>query len=163
MRKIFFILVLLLSAYQSNAQILKGSVSYYPKGPFQMTHEESLARIEINGGFNYTLKGFLNFEKENINFAVGATDKSEEVYMRLNFENKNKRLNTVIEDYKYMYYHFTMLDSRKIKIYIDYYPGKLFGTSNGVFVVSSIEDKYMYFMKATMEEPEIIKMLERYR
>jgi hypothetical protein len=162
MRAVFIIFGLLISVF-TEAQIIKGSVSFYPKGPFQMTHEESLARIEINGGFNYTLKGFLNFEKENINFAVGATDKSEEVYMRLNFENKNKRLNTVIEDYKYMYYHFTMLDSRKIKIYIDYYPGKLFGTSNGVFVVSSIEDKYMYFMKATMEEPEIIKMLERYR
>jgi len=147
----------------ANAQIVKGSVSHYPKGPFQMTHEESLARIELNGGFNYTLKGFINFEKDNINFAVGATDKSEEVYMKLNFEEKKRRMNSVIEDYKYSYNHFTLLDSRNIKIYLDYYPGKMFGTDKGVFVISSIEDKYMYFMKPNIEEAEVLKILEKYR
>jgi hypothetical protein len=159
-RLLFFILFFQFQT--AAAQLVKGAVSYYPKGPYQVTHEESLARIEINGGFDYKLKGFLNFEKENINFAVGGEGK-EEVYMRLNFESKSRKLNTVIEDYKYMYYHFTMLDSRGIKIYVDYYPGKVFGTPSGIFVVSSIEDKYMYFMKANIEEAEINKIIERYR
>jgi hypothetical protein len=86
--------VLLFAAVK--AQIVKGNVSHYPKGPFQMTHEESLARIELNGGFNYTLKGFINFEKDNINFAVGATEKTEEVYMRLNFDETLKYILTII-------------------------------------------------------------------
>ena len=153
----------LLMIGQANCQILKGNVSHYPKGPFQMTHEESLARIELNGGFNYTLKGFINFEKDNINFAVGATEKSEEVYMRLNFEEKKRRMHSVIEDYKYSYNHFTLLDSRNVKIYLDYYPGKMFGTEKGVFVISSIEDKYMYFLKPNIEEAEVLKILEKYR
>lgn len=159
-KTIFFCVVLFT---ELKSQIVKGSVSHYPKGPFQMTHEESLARIELNGGFNYTLKGFLNFEKDNINFAVGATDKSEEVYMKLNFEEKKRRMSSVIEDYKYSYSHFTLLDNRNIKIYLDYYPGKMFGTDKGVFVISSIEDKYMYFMKPNIGEEEVLKILEKYR
>jgi hypothetical protein len=35
------------------------------------------------------MKIFDYFVKENINFTVVATDKSKEVYMRLNFEKKN--------------------------------------------------------------------------
>ena len=153
--------VLLFAAVK--AQIVKGNVSHYPKGPFQMTHEESLARIELNGGFNYTLKGFINFEKDNINFAVGATEKTEELYMRLNFEEKKRKMSSVIEDYKYSYNHFTLLDSRNIKIYIDYYPGKMFGSDKGVFVISSIEYKYMYFLKPNISEEEVLKIIEKYR
>ena len=156
-------LLLFICALGLDAQIIKGNVSHYPKGPFQMTHEESLARIELNGGFNYTLKGFINFEKDNINFAVGSTEKTEEVYMRLNFEEKKRKMSSVIEDYKYSYNHFTLLDSRNIKIYIDYYPGKMFGSDKGVFVISSIEDKYMYFLKPNISEEEVLKIIEKYR
>ena len=72
-RLLFFLLVFQFQT--AAAQLVKGAVSYYPKGPYQVTHEESLARIEINGGFDYKLKGFLNFEKDNINFAVGGEGK----------------------------------------------------------------------------------------
>lgn len=163
MKFITTIILSLLLVAAANAQIVKGNVSHYPKGPFQMTHEESLARIELNGGFNYNLKGFLNFEKDNINFAVGAAEKSEEVYMKLNFEEKKRRMHSVIEDYKYSYNHFTLLDSRNVKIYLDYYPGKMFGTDKGVFVISSIEDKYMYFLKPNIDEAEVLKIIEKYR
>jgi hypothetical protein len=39
----------------------------------------------------------------------------------------------------------------------------MFGTDKGVFVISSIEDKYMYFLKPNMEEAEVLKILEKYR
>lgn len=162
MRAVLILFGIIFSLF-AEAQIIKGNVSFYPKGPFQVTHQESLARIEINGGFNFKLKGFINFEKDNINFAVGSTDKSDEVYMQLKFANKSRKMNTVIEDYKYMFYQFSMIDSRDVKINVGYYPAKLFGTEKGVFVLSSIQNKYMYFLSPNISEEEVIKIMERYK
>jgi hypothetical protein len=39
----------------------------------------------------------------------------------------------------------------------------MFGTDKGVFVISSIEDKYMYFLKPNISEEEVLKIIEKYR
>jgi len=161
--KYLFLCFFLISLYSAQAQIVKGTVSYYPRGPYQMTLEESWARVDVNGGLQYNRQGFLNFNKDNITFVVGNSNEKEEIYMRAGFENPARRMSSVIEEYKYMYYHFTMLDSKGNQLFIDYYPAKMFGTTQGIFVVSSIEDKYMYFLKTSVDEKELIKIFEKYR
>lgn len=157
MKKFHLLLLLLFFSTNSYTQILKGQVCIYTKGVYAMDNAEDWERVALNGGIQFTRKGLLNFKESGITFIVGFTDNEDEVYKNLSFQHESIKKSNIFS--AMIYTLFLMKEGENASISVQYFPKKYFESNRGIFIISDLENRIMYFFLSDIEEEELVNNL----
>ncbi|MFH6965849.1 hypothetical protein [Flavobacterium sp. FlaQc-28] len=156
MKKIYHLLSILLLLNNLNAQIVKGDIAVYNKGPYFMGDRENWTRIQINGGLDFNRQAYINFENESITFVVGANSIDKEVYIKsdLIVGGKATTKYTVFAEIPYLIFM-----TKKEGLQIIYFDSTNFNSNKSVFVITEFKSHTMYFFECSKDVDEIIAKL----
>lgn len=156
MKKYYHLLIAFFLINSLNAQIIKGDVAVYNKGPYSMGDKESWKRVEINGGLDFNRKAYINFEDELVTFVVGGNSTDEEVYIKSDLVVGGIAITkyTVFTEIPY-----TTFMTKKEGLEIIYFDSTNFKSKNSMFIITEFKSRTMYFLGCNKNTDEFIAKL----